>query len=96
MTKCYQLKIPYVFKLRNMRTIKFVSWTVSHRGTTHILFDRSAIQHICLFDDYLFVPFHSMGEKALLLKQCFSYINLYEAVKSPSLVVQLKLKVFAD
>ena len=26
-TKCYQWKIPYVFKIRNTRSIEFVSWT---------------------------------------------------------------------
>ena len=30
--------------------------------------------------------------KSPLLKKCFSYLNLNEAVKSPGLVVQLKLK----
>ena len=34
---------------------------VSHRGITLILFGRSTIQPICLFDVYLFVPFHSMA-----------------------------------
>ena len=27
-TKCYQLKIPYFWKLRNTRRIKFVSWAL--------------------------------------------------------------------
>ena len=35
--------------------------SVSHRGITLILFDRSAIQPIYLFDVYLFVPFHLMA-----------------------------------
>ena len=30
---------------------------VGHREITLILFDRSAIQPVCLFDVYLFVPF---------------------------------------
>ena len=32
------------------------------------------------------------GLKSPLFKKCFSDLNLYEAVKSPGLVVQLKLK----
>ena len=32
------------------------------------------------------------GLKSPLLKKCFNDLNLYEAVKSPGLVVQLKLK----
>ena len=63
---------------------------VSHRGITLILFDRSAIQHMCISDVYLFVPFD--GLKSPLLKKCFSDLNLYDTVKSPGLVVQLKLK----
>ena len=27
-TKCYEWKIPYFFKSRNTRSIKFVSWTL--------------------------------------------------------------------
>ena len=34
---------------------------VSLRGITLILFGRSAIQPVCLFDVYLFVPFHLMA-----------------------------------
>ena len=33
---------------------------VSHREIALILFGRSAIQSVCLFDVHLFVPFHSM------------------------------------
>ena len=33
---------------------------VCHRGITLILFGRPAIQLVCLFDEYLFVPFHMM------------------------------------
>ena len=32
------------------------------------------------------------GLKSPLLKKCFGDLNLYEAVKSPGLVVQFKLK----
>ena len=60
-TKCYQWKIPYVFKLRNMRSIKFVSWTLLVIEESLSLFGRSMIQHFCLFDFCLFVPFHSMA-----------------------------------
>ena len=59
----------------------------SHRGIILILFGRSAILSVCLFQVYLFVPFHS-----LLLKKCFRDHELYEAVKSTSLAVQLKFK----
>ena len=66
---------------------------VSHRGITLILFGRFAIKHISLFDVYLFVTFHSMFfKKSPLIKKCFSDLNVYEVVKSPGLVVQLKLK----
>ena len=34
---------------------------VSHEGITLILFARSTIQSLCLFDIYLFVPFHLMA-----------------------------------
>ena len=34
---------------------------VSHPGVTLILFGRSVIQPVCLFDVYLFVPFHLMA-----------------------------------
>ena len=34
---------------------------VSHRRITLILFGRPAIQLVCLFDVYLFVPFHLMA-----------------------------------
>ena len=62
---------------------------VSHRVITLILFGRSVIQHICLFDVYLFVPFHSMALNLLYLKM-FNPLNLYEAVKLTVLVVQKK------
>ena len=39
----------------------YVMDLVSHRGITLMLFDRSAIQLVCLFDVYLFVPFRSMA-----------------------------------
>ena len=32
-----------------------------HRGITLILFGRPAVQLVCLFDVYLFVPFHLMA-----------------------------------
>ena len=60
---------------------------LSHRGITLNLFGRSAIQPVCLLGVYLFVTL-----KSPLLKKCFTDLNLYEAVKSSSLVVQLKLK----
>ena len=63
----------------------------SHQGIFLILFGRSAIQSVCLFEVHRFVPFHLMALKALLRK-CFSDLNLYEAVSSSDLVVQLKLK----
>ena len=69
---------------------------VSHRGITLILFGRSVIQPICLFDVHLFVTFHSSylsfdGLNSPLLKKCFSDLNFYEEVKTPGLVLQLKL-----
>ena len=67
---------------------------VSHRGLTLILIGWSAIQPVCLFDVYLFVPFHLIASPLLspLLKKYFNGLNLYEAVKSAGLVVQLQLK----
>ena len=60
---------------------------VSHRGITLILFGRPAIQLIWRS----FVCTLSFDRlKYHLLKKCF--LNLYEAVKSSGLVVQLKLK----
>ena len=41
---------------------------VSNRGITLILFGRSAIQPVCLFDVYLFVPFHLMAKILLFLR----------------------------
>ena len=41
---------------------------VSHRGITLILFGRSAIQSVCLFDVYLFVFFHLMAENLPYLR----------------------------
>ena len=64
---------------------------VSHAGITLILSGWSAITGKV----YLFVPLPLDGLKSPLLKKCFSDLNLYEAVKSSGLVVQLKL-VFAD
>ena len=55
----------------------------SHRGITLILFGRSAMHHVCLFDGYLLD-----GLKSSLLKKCFCDLNLYEVVKSSGLVVQ--------
>ena len=60
---------------------------ISHPGMTLILFDRSTIQPVCLFDVYLFA-----GLKPPLFKKCFSDLNLYKAVVSSSFIVQLKLK----
>ena len=34
---------------------------ISHREITFILFGRSAIQPVCLFEVHLFVPFHLMA-----------------------------------
>ena len=72
----------------------FVIDFVSHRGITEslILFGRSAIQPICLFDVFSVCTLSFDCSKFPLLKKCFSDLNLYEAVKSPGLVVQLKLK----
>ena len=33
-----------------------------------MLFGKSAIQPICLFDEYLFVPFHLIAENFLYLR----------------------------
>ena len=41
---------------------------ISHRGITLILFGRSAIQYVSLFEVYLFVPFHSMAYNLLYLR----------------------------
>ena len=63
MTKYYQLKIPYFF-LKFKKHEKYqicVMDLISHPGITLILFGRSAIQPVCLFDIYLFVPFHLMA-----------------------------------
>ena len=40
---------------------------VSHRGITLILFGRPAIQLVCLFDVYLFVPCHLIAQNLLYL-----------------------------
>ena len=45
------------------------------------------IQPVCLLNVYLYV---FNGLKSPLLKKCFSDLNVYEAVKSSGLVVQLK------
>ena len=65
---------------------------VIYQGTTLILFGRSAIQPACLFDMYLFCTPSFNGLKSPVLKKCFCDLNVYEAVKSSGLVVQLKLK----
>ena len=59
---------------------------ISHLEITLIMFGRSAIQPVCLFDVYLPVRFHLIA-----FKTCFSDLK-YEAVKSSGLVVKLKLK----
>ena len=33
---------------------------IDYQGITLVLFGRSALQAVCLFDDYLFVPMHSI------------------------------------
>ena len=33
---------------------------IDHQGITLVLFGRSALQAVCLFDDYLFVHLHLM------------------------------------
>ena len=70
----------------------YVMDLVSHPGITLIIFGRSAIQSVCLFDVYLFGTLLFDGLKSPLLKKCYIDLNLYEAVKSSGLVVQLKLK----
>ena len=54
---------------------------VMERNHSHIVC-RSAIQSVCSFDVHLFIPFNFDGFKSLLLKKCFSDLNLYEAVTS--------------
>ena len=92
MTKCYQLKIPYFLKLRNTRSIKLVLWTLliikesfsyCLAGLGYSLF--AYLIFICLYPSF-------DGLKSPLLKKCFSYLNLYKAVKSSGLDIQLKLK----
>ena len=57
------------------------------------MFGRSAIQPVRLFDVRSSVCTLSFdGLNSPLLKKCFSDLNLYEAVTSSDLVVQLKLK----
>ena len=38
-----------------------LSWTLLAIEESLILIGRSAIQHICVYDVYLRVPFHSIG-----------------------------------
>ena len=40
----------------------------SHRGITLILFGRSAIQLICVYDINLGVPFHSIAQNLIYLR----------------------------
>ena len=68
-----------------------VMYLVSHPEINLILFGWSAIQPVCLYGVYLFVPFHLKAIKSPLFKKCFSDLNLYEVVRSSGLVVQ-----FAD
>ena len=91
-TKCYQLQMPYFLQLRNTGCIKFVSWTsqviqesISYclAGLRYSLF--AYLAFICLYLSFDRLKFP-------LLKKCFSDLNLYEAVRSSDLVVQLKLK----
>ena len=77
------LRFP-TFKLRNTRSIKFVSWT-------SVVIDCLAGLRYSLFAYKVFILSFD-GLKSPLLKKCFSDLNLYEAVKSSGLVVQLKLK----
>ena len=75
-----------------MRNIKFVSWTllVIEESLSYCLAGLgysllASLTFICLY------PF-IRWLKSPLLKKCFSDLNLYEAVTSPGLVVQLILK----
>ena len=62
-----------------------------HPGITHILFDRSAIQLICLNLTFICLyPFNRRLKS--LLKKCFSDLKELEVIKSSGLVVRLKLK----
>ena len=62
---------------------------VSHPGINLKLFGWSAIQPVCRLSA---CTLSFDGFKSPLLKKCFSDLNLYEAVTSSGLVVQLKLK----
>ena len=68
-TKWYQLKIPLLLNIKkHEKHLICVMFLVMHRGITLILFSRSAIQPVCLFDVYLFVPFHLMAYNLLYLR----------------------------
>ena len=59
--KCYQSKIPYILKLRNTRSIKFVSRTSLFMEELLSYCLTGLIQLVCCFDVYLFAPFHLMA-----------------------------------
>ena len=57
----FSVKDSLLFKSGKPRSIKMcVMDFASHGGITLSLIGRSMIQRVCLFDVYLFVPFHSM------------------------------------
>ena len=60
--KMLSAKHSLLFKIKKHKNHQIrVMDLVSHRGNTLILFGRPAIQLVCLFDVYLFVPFHLMA-----------------------------------
>ena len=59
--KMLSVKDSLLLKIEKHKKYQSVMDLVSHRGITLILFGRPAIQLVCLFDVYLFVPFHLMA-----------------------------------
>ena len=58
--KMFSVKDSLLLKIKKHKKYQVMD-LVSHRGITLILFGRPAVQLVCLFDVYLFVPFHLMA-----------------------------------
>ena len=60
-TKCYGERFPTSLNQETREASNLYHDFVSHRGITLILFARSKIQLICIYDVYLGVPFRSIA-----------------------------------
>ena len=93
MWKMLSVKDSLHLKIKKHKKYKIcVTDLVSHRGITVILFDRPDTARL-LFWRLSVCTLSFDGLKSPLLMKCFSNLNLFQAVKSSGLVVQLNWSV---